>query len=198
MRVPENYPDELSTILDAHVAMNLLPSWYCVNYLNLKEDFHAFFQQQSLSNISICDFFGRSHPYASSALVSDISTFEPRSKFVAVSSELYGDKVKQLDIDALEFESYDLILINLEFGGLTDHGMPRWINEKFTRNSLVFGYELNQPRTNKSLFYRSDDNALVNIIEQFHWYKHIVSHVHEGVNKIEGKYITFFDMNINY
>jgi len=197
MKVPSNYPDELAAILDVHIANKLLPSWYCVNYLNLKNDFESFFEKQAIKNANICDFFGRSLPYAGCSAVSSISTFEHRHKFAAVGTELYREKVKTLDMSTVVFDNYDVILINLEFGGLTGHGMPRWVNEKFTRNTLIFGYELKQP-IKKGLFYRSDDNERVNVIEQFRWYKHIVSHVHEGVNRIESPFITFFDLNLNY
>ncbi|WP_281560429.1 hypothetical protein [Thalassomonas sp. RHCl1] len=201
MRIPDNYPQQLSDILDVHMSCELLPSRYCVNFLNIKEEFNRFFAELKLNRARIADFFGRSLPYGDNAAIAAIESFECRKNFKDAAKKLYGNKVKPLDINNLELDNYDLILINLEFGGLSDHGMPLWLNEKFRKHHKVFGYKYNLPHQAKpegSLFYRSDDNEEINTLAEFNWYKHMVSHVHQGVKRIEREYLTLFDLNINY
>jgi len=198
MRTPATYPQQLADILDIHVACGLLPSWYCVNFLNIQAEFQRFLADLALDQARVADFFGRSLPYGDYSAFSAIASFECRPAFAAAAKKLHGDRVTTLDINRLDLNNYDLILINLEFGGLPDHGMPLWLNEKFTKNQKIFGYQYHLPKPEGSLFYRSDDNEEINALAEFNWYKHMVSHVHQGVKRTDGNYLTFFDLNIRY
>ncbi|WDD99269.1 hypothetical protein [Thalassomonas actiniarum] len=68
MRIPENYPQQLSDILDLHVDCELLPSWYCVNFLNIKAEFNRFLNNLELHQARIADFLAAHCPMAITAI----------------------------------------------------------------------------------------------------------------------------------
>ena len=198
MKTPPQYPDELSSVLDAHLRCSCLPSWYCVNYMSIADDFDVFFKKNKLKKLKVLDLYGLSIPYAALDSIVNVKSVENRIKFKKTCMKLHKNIVTHIDFDDINILDFNLILINLEFGGYRGHEMPADFNELFDRNIFVFGYEFRKPDDRDKLYYINDDGFYVDRISQLKWKKRITSHMHLGYKWEDFKTVRFYNLTVNY
>ncbi|MEQ9116120.1 MAG: hypothetical protein RLN62_04940 [Rickettsiales bacterium] len=197
MKIPDSYPRKLQNILYEHVSHNIAPCWYEINYLNIKSDFDKFLMSLKQEKIIVCDIFGRYITYAGNKNIKSVSIYDIRKDYYSVAKLLYKDKINYFDIKDFNIDYYDLILINMEFGGVANHGIPNNLNDKFRYGVKIFGYEYNYNKDKDILFYR-DNSGINNMIDRFKFKKLITSHMHEGYKVNKNEFVNFFDLTLNY
>lgn len=173
MKIPNNYPSKLSKILDIHCDEGETPSWYCVNYLNIKKDFDYFIKQKKIrKKIEILDVFGNSVSYANNSVIKKVYLFEKRKKYIAASLKLHGKKIEIIrDINKFNL-NYDLMFVNFELAGLLDYNKFVPIKYLIERKPKLIAYTFNKPfglfhkknviKTNEKIIIRNSDGDLFN------------------------------------
>lgn len=198
MFLPESYDNALSDILDIHAKYGIIPSEFCVKYLDIKQDFQQFFSDQKITHISkVLDIGGRTLPYAYQEDIA-IDIYEPREKYhnAIIELNINGNKVALKDI---QIQSYDLVLINREIGGLQNIDKHLYhLNQKFTSDIPVYAYSLELRQDSHGENRYLDDGSIYDHIEAQKLYKSINSHMHVGVDSYKYMHVEFYNLCRDY
>lgn len=90
---------------------------------------------------------------------------------------LHEQRVDYINFDDINILDFDLIVINLEFGGYRGHEVPADFNELFDGKIPVIGYEYRKPGDKNKLYFIDDNGFNVDRISQLKWKKWITSHM---------------------
>ncbi len=199
MNLPENYDPRLSDILDTHTAQGVVPEWYVVRYLDIAQDFSTFLKgNSSLEPNHILDLGGRSLPYLDFLKPKKITTIEPRTKYTDIAKALYKE-VNLLSSDPdVSLAGFDLILINLELGGICGNSILADFNKGFVKDLPVFGYCYNAPNLPKCGLGFMDDGEIYDGEKQKKWAKSMSNHMHMGLKKSAFEFVTFYNLCREY
>lgn len=203
MFLPENYPKQLSSILDSYGAHGLIPDYSAVHFFDLKDDFEALFKDHSVkfkANKRVLDIGGRSIAYLYNSKKFVVESYEPREAFQKLGSELHGDNVRYLhDLKDLDFNQYDCVLINIELLGLEGIDLNlTTLNEHFSAGLKVFAYRLRPRHKEISQVYHLGDGSVCDESLMLKRFKMLNSHIHMGLKKYEYPYMDVFGLCRDY
>ncbi len=198
MQIPDNYPSELRDIIMAHTKHGIIPSWFIVHYLDIAEDFNTFIEGLTHKPESILDIGGLSLPILHEQTFEKVTLLEPRAHYKDVAKDLYDSA----DIDIIETIgerlSYDLVLINMDLGGLEINTVKSQLNTKFLKDLPVYGYRYhNRHRPDYGQGFM-DDGYVYDADLQASWQKEITNHMHLGIKKHAFNKMTLLDLTRFY
>lgn len=196
MRTPKGRDSKMSALLDKHLEFDITPSWYVMNFLNIKESFFEFLNRHLEEPTLVKDLYGRSLPYADHPKVKGIMSYEPRDSYHKAAKTIASKEIERLSTDNLMPNCDSMLLINLEFGSLGKSEIPLDFNESFRKEHTIFGYRYKQPRNKHKPFPL--EGKVVDTMNEIAWEKRITSHLHEGKKKEQFHFVTFYNLAPNY